>query len=205
MVTLTLSTLVVRTDGHHDAVGYCCCLLFRMATMALSVSCCPLPVFASYRWLHKHCRFLLLFVPMVTLTLSVSPWTSTLISRLIALVANGHLDSVGSLLYSAPMVVVTLSVLVVSWMATMALSTPVIRIAGSTGLSVCLFHTNGFKSTVGSPCSSLLFIQSNVASLCCRSYHGTLLVSSVGLRPSLSIVLLRRCLPAVKPISYISC
>jgi hypothetical protein len=110
---------------------------------------------------------------MVTLTLSVLPWTSTLISRLIALVANGHLDSVGSLLYSAPMVVVTLSALVVSWMATMALSTPVIHIAGSTGLSVCLFHTDGFKSTVGSPCSSLLFIQFNVASLYCRSYRGT--------------------------------
>jgi hypothetical protein len=33
-----------------------------MATMALSVSCCPLAVFASYRWLRKHCRFLFLFM-----------------------------------------------------------------------------------------------------------------------------------------------
>jgi hypothetical protein len=80
------STPVDRTDGHPDAVGYCCCLLSRMATMALSVSCCLLPVFASYQWLRKHCRFLLLFmldghngtvrflfivgVPMVILTLS---------------------------------------------------------------------------------------------------------------------------------------
>jgi hypothetical protein len=65
MVMLTLSTLVsascggynsastpvVRTDGHHDTLGYCCC----------------------FGWPHWHCPlcFRFLFVPMVTLTLSV--------------------------------------------------------------------------------------------------------------------------------------
>jgi hypothetical protein len=45
------------------------------------------------------------------------------------------------------------------------------------------------------PASWLPVLYLNVASLYCRSYRGTPFVSSVGLRPCLSIILLHRCLP----------
>jgi hypothetical protein len=63
-----------------------------------------------------------------------------------------------------PMVIVTLSVLVVSWMATMALSTPVIHIAGSTGLSVRLFISES-RGLPRSSFGSLLHFAAGLLSL----------------------------------------